>query len=139
LGCERILLIVAYGVVVNNIVLSFEYQALKGLPYDLPGMAIKSAIGFLLYTIVGFVVGRLSDTNRALNKALNEVKVLRGLVPICAKCKQIRDDQGYWRQIEEYLREHSEAEFSHGLCPKCAHELYGDPLVPPEAPRKAVR
>ncbi len=139
MGGERVLLLVAYGVVVNNIALTFEYQVLQRLPYDLLNMAIKSVIGFILYTIVGYVVGRLSDTNRALNKALNEVKVLRGLIPICAKCKQIRDDQGYWRQIEVYLRDHSEAEFSHGLCPKCAHELYGDAVAPPENAGKAVR
>jgi hypothetical protein len=58
--------------------------------------------------------------------ALANIKTLRGLLPICATCKQIRDDQGYWMQVEVYLREHAEVEFSHGMCPKCAYTLYPD-------------
>lgn len=54
-----------------------------------------------------------------LQKAASEIKSLRGIIPICASCKKIRDDQGYWNQLETYLHEHSEAEFSHGLCPDC--------------------
>ena len=61
-----------------------------------------------------------------LQKALAEIKTLKGIVPICASCKKIRDDQGFWNQIEAYVREHSEAEFSHGLCPDCARTLYPD-------------
>jgi DNA-binding response OmpR family regulator len=59
-----------------------------------------------------------------LEKALAEIKVLRGVIPICAACKKIRDDKGYWSQLEIYIRERSEAEFSHGICPDCAKELY---------------
>lgn len=59
-----------------------------------------------------------------LQSALNEVKTLRGILPICASCKKIRDDQGYWNQIESYIREHSEAEFTHGICPECIQKLY---------------
>jgi hypothetical protein len=55
-----------------------------------------------------------------------DVKVLKGLIPICAKCKKIRDDKGYWNQVETYIHEHSEADFSHGICPECAKELYPD-------------
>jgi hypothetical protein len=61
-----------------------------------------------------------------LQEALGQVKKLSGLLPICASCKKIRDDGGYWQQIEEYIRDHSEAEFSHGLCPECARKLYPD-------------
>lgn len=61
-----------------------------------------------------------------LQTALNEVKTLRGLIPICANCKKIRDDKGYWKQIEAYIEEHSEAFFSHGICPDCAQKLYHD-------------
>jgi hypothetical protein len=61
-----------------------------------------------------------------LQKALSEVKTLGGLLPICASCKKIRDDQGYWQQIEGYIREHTEAEFSHSICPECAKKLYPD-------------
>lgn len=59
-----------------------------------------------------------------LQKALSEVKKLSGLLPICASCKNIRDDKGYWKQIESYISDRSEAEFSHGICPDCAKKLY---------------
>jgi hypothetical protein len=59
-------------------------------------------------------------------KALDDLKILKGLLPICASCKQIRDDKGHWTQLENYIHEHSEAEFSHGLCPECARKLYPD-------------
>ena len=59
-----------------------------------------------------------------LKKALGEVKALGGLLPICASCKKIRDDQGYWNQLEHYIQKHSEAEFSHSVCPDCAKILY---------------
>jgi len=55
-----------------------------------------------------------------------ELKTLRGLLPICAHCKKIRDDGGYWRQIEAYISEHSEADFSHGICPDCARIAFPD-------------
>jgi PAS domain S-box-containing protein len=61
-----------------------------------------------------------------LQKALTEVKQLSGLLPICASCKKIRDDKGYWGQIESYISDHSEAEFSHGICPDCMKKLYPD-------------
>ena len=59
-----------------------------------------------------------------LTKALAQVKTLSGLLPICSSCKKIRDDRGYWNQIESYIVEHSEAEFSHGICPECLEKLY---------------
>lgn len=68
----------------------------------------------------------LERTVEQLKEALNMVKQLHGLLPICARCKKIRDDTGYWHEVEVYIREHTEAEFSHGICPQCAEELYGD-------------
>ena len=62
---------------------------------------------------------KLRDTIRALEDALLNAKTLKGLLPICSHCKKIRDDQGYWNQLEEYVHEHSEAEFSHSFCPAC--------------------
>jgi len=67
---------------------------------------------------------QLSRTMKELQNALGEIKKLSGLLPICANCKKIRDDKGYWNQIESYIRKHSEAEFSHGICPECARKLY---------------
>lgn len=59
-----------------------------------------------------------------LQKALQEVKTLRGLLPICASCKKIRNDDNSWQQIEEYIASHSDANFTHGICPECARRLY---------------
>jgi len=63
-----------------------------------------------------------------LREAMNKISTLRGLLPICASCKKIRDDKGYWNQIEVYISEHTEADFSHGICPDCAKDLYGEIL-----------
>ena len=54
----------------------------------------------------------------------SEIKQLRGMLPICSSCKKIRDDKGYWNQIEVYIKDHSDAEFSHGICPECVKKLY---------------
>ena len=62
--------------------------------------------------------------NEVLKRQLGEIQTLRGLVPICAKCKNVRDDSGFWQSIEYYVSEHSEAEFSHSLCPQCRDILY---------------
>ncbi len=61
----------------------------------------------------------------ALRDALANIKRLHGMLPICASCKKIRDDKGYWNQLEAYIEEHSEAEFTHGICPDCMKKLYG--------------
>ena len=66
----------------------------------------------------------LRSRNEELSRALGSVKQLSGLLPICAHCKKIRDDKGYWSQIELYISKHSEADFSHGICPECVHLLY---------------
>ncbi|MFC1840245.1 GAF domain-containing protein [Thermodesulfobacteriota bacterium] len=73
-----------------------------------------------------FTIEQLNEKNAQLQQALGEVKSLKGLLPICAKCKKIRDDKGYWTQIESYIKKHSEADFSHGMCPECEDELYRD-------------
>ncbi|MFC1743154.1 hypothetical protein ACFL35_04105 [Candidatus Riflebacteria bacterium] len=64
-----------------------------------------------------------------LQEALSKIKTLKGLLPICATCKKIRRDEGYWEQIEVYIREHSEADFTHSVCPPCAKELYGIDII----------
>ena len=70
----------------------------------------------------------LEKMNRDLTEALDEIKDLRGILPICAHCKKIRDDDGYWKQLETYFNKHAGIQFSHGICPKCAKELY--PEIP---------
>jgi hypothetical protein len=66
------------------------------------------------------------DLIKGLINALDQVKQLSGMLPICSSCKKIRDDKGYWNKIESYISDHSEAKFSHGICPECAKKLYPD-------------
>jgi len=65
----------------------------------------------------------LADRVRELEKALSEVKQLRGILPICSYCKKIRDDKNYWEQVEDYFARHTDAKFSHGLCPACYEKV----------------
>ena len=93
---------------------------------------IYDALGAVLY-VVGISRDiheqKLANAEREsllseLQQALGEIRTLSGIVPICASCKQIRDDEGYWHQVEKYVQEHSHAKFSHGLCPDCIKKLY---------------
>jgi hypothetical protein len=72
---------------------------------------------------------KLAETERErliteLQSAIEQIKTLRGIVPICANCKKIRDDKGYWQQVEAYVSRHTEAQFSHSVCPNCMKKLY---------------
>ena len=67
---------------------------------------------------------------KELREALSNIKTLRGLLPICSRCKKVMDDKGYWNQIETYIRDRSEAEFSHSICPPCYITLYPDLPLP---------
>ena len=85
---------------------------------------------FLLCSVIHDISKRKSTEKERerlideLQNALAEVKKLRGFLPICSSCKKIRDDKGYWNQIESYIRDHSEAEFTHSICPECTKKLY---------------
>lgn len=68
---------------------------------------------------------KVEERTRDLQDALDRIKTLSGLLPICSHCKKIRDDEGYWNQIDLYIERHSDAAFSHGICPDCMDELYG--------------
>ncbi len=74
----------------------------------------------------------IRQKNNKLEQVLQEVQLLSGLLPICAKCKKIRDDQGYWNEVEGYISKHSEADFTHSICPDCAVELYPGIILPPK-------
>ena len=77
-----------------------------------------------LEALVALRTRELQGRNEELSAALGNVKQLSGLLPICAACKKIRDDSGYWNQLESYISRHSEADFSHGICPECADEMF---------------
>jgi len=98
-----------------NEFLDLPYHLFGGLPT--PFNITENIFESLLILIVGLLVILLTL------KLLNEIRHLEGLLPICASCKKIRDRHGNWVQIEGYIRDHSDAEFSHGYCPDCAKEL----------------
>jgi|GEM_PF-1351462 len=82
------------------------------------------------------ITRELAIQKAELERARTSLKILQGLLPICSACKKIRDDQGFWQQIEHYIAEHSEADFSHSICPECARQLYPQYLrKDPEAPQ----
>ena len=68
----------------------------------------------------------LEKTNQELTTALAEIKTLRGIIPICSNCKKIRDDQGFWQQVESYVTEHTEVAFTHSICPDCIKDFYNE-------------
>lgn len=97
----------------------------------------------LMLVFGGILIGRwrdlvkaqrfLDQRNQELETALSEIKQLQGILPICISCKKIRDDEGFWQQVEVYIRDRSDAEFSHGICPECAKRHYGDFLPKTES------
>jgi hypothetical protein len=93
-------------------------------------LAILAAGVFFSLTLLinirtlNFKKEELAKSNENLNLALDQVKQLNQLLPICSNCKKIRNDSGYWEQIETYVTDHSNAEFTHSLCPDCAKKLY---------------
>jgi hypothetical protein len=111
-------------------VIRFLIQYAWGIPYELPVAVINGVLrlGVLLFII--FLIGKLSEQTQALR---TRIRTLEGILPTCAFCKDIRDADGGWCQIEEYVSSHSDARFSHGVCPDCAAKHYGTVLVPDAA------
>jgi hypothetical protein len=91
-----------------------------------PFTATNAAIRIAVLSLIGYLTYRTARQTRELER---EIKVLKGLLPICMFCKRIRDEREEWQKLEAYLSQHSEARFSHGLCPECAREHYGDYLA----------
>ncbi len=96
---------------------------------------LEQVVGYLLgFILLAVGIGRWLPKvieyqemiKKSLKKSNDEVKILRGFLPICASCKKIRDDEGFWRQIESYISEHSELKFTHSICPECAKKVYSE-------------
>lgn len=107
-----------------------DSPVLLSLPFEVLGLA-TSVLMLWGVAMVGPVfreaqAARASaeQTAQELQSAMDNIKVLHGILPTCAWCKKIRDDAGQWHQIEEYVRQRTEAEFSHGICPDCMKRLY---------------
>jgi DNA-binding response OmpR family regulator len=88
-----------------------------------PELIVRS----IKYSIERFgILREKEDLIEELENASKKIRALRGFLPICSNCKKIRDDSGYWEQVEEYIKSHSLAEFTHSICPECAKKLYHD-------------
>jgi hypothetical protein len=99
----------------------------SGLTTSWGGAHPATLLGAYVLALAGGVIvaWERDRTSRSRFRAVREIRTLRGIVPICAACKQIRDDDGYWHRVEEYVRMNTEAEFTHGMCPGCVQEYYG--------------
>jgi len=114
--------------------------SLNVYPYQL-GVSLRFLVSLLLVSIIAYSLevsrekygslllsehNQLQVEKRYLESALGKIKTLHGLIPICSHCKKIRDDKGSWQQVEAYVKDHSDAEFSHGICPNCLDQFYPD-------------
>ncbi len=107
-----------YALIIVSIVVQ-HFLLLSTIPWETKDLLIN-ILALCIFSLVAILA------HNFLYNLVNENKTLKGFLPICASCKKIRDDQGFWNQIESYIRAHSEAEFSHSICPDCAKELYPD-------------
>ncbi|MDB6118593.1 MAG: hypothetical protein JWO08_2374 [Verrucomicrobiaceae bacterium] len=106
-------------------VIRFCIQYAWGIPYPLPVAVVNACVRLAVLFIITFLCGKLSQQTQALRA---RVRTLEGILPTCCHCKDIRDEDGTWHQIEEYVTLRSEARFSHGICPGCIDKHYGDIL-----------
>ena len=89
-------------------------------PYDVEELQVRIGVGRKVIELQSLLAGRIAE----LQEAMAQIKTLRGLLPICMYCKKIRDDKQYWQQVEGYIAKHSEAQFSHGICPDCYKKYF---------------
>ncbi|MBN1382802.1 MAG: hypothetical protein JXA41_14110 [Deltaproteobacteria bacterium] len=98
-------------------ILAQHFILLGFLPWSLKDMMVN-VFGVASFAFIGAIV------HYFIHNAVKEIRTLRGIIPICANCKKIRDDAGYWHQVESYVAARSDAKFSHGICPDCMQLLY---------------
>jgi hypothetical protein len=102
--------------------LSLEWHWDVITPWTMIEPIVNAFVRIVVLVTIAYMTAMLSQERQALQE---EVRTLRGLLPICMVCKKIRDDQGDWQILEAYIMRHSEANFTHGLCPNCLQEHYG--------------
>jgi hypothetical protein len=126
----------AYQLVALSTAIWFVAEWYTGHPYS--GMLVyvwNGLIRFIAFFTAGFAVSRIQgllaeerQIAKELKDALEQVRTLSGLLPICSWCKKIKNDRGYWQKIEEYIQQHSDVQFSHGLCQDCASKVLNDEM-----------
>ena len=132
---------VAAGLIVSLVAVFLFDWSFDSTPHVLDFSVGAIVLGFVSVVVASIernrrsAMERLERSNRKLQTVLEEIKTLRGLLPICSYCKKIETDENTWVEIEEYVRKHSQAEFSHGLCPMCYRkqypEFYNQKFKPP--------
>ena len=134
----ELLIILVFGIVVYILAASYDIlERIVVFSRNYERVEIDEFITVLLFIAVALAFfsaqrwkeARNANTillqhNKDLQTTLYEIRQLKRIIPICAKCKQIRDDEGFWHQVESYISDHSEAEFSHSICPECMNSLY---------------
>jgi len=98
------------------------YNTVWSIPWTMVESVINAVIRIFILSLLAYLIDKVAEQNAATVK---EVRLLEGLLPICASCKKIRDEHDEWQQLEAYITRHSEAKFTHGVCPDCAKKLYG--------------
>lgn len=107
-------------------IIRFSIQYAWGIPYTLPVAIVNAVIRLAILFFITFLCGKLSQQTQALRA---RIRTLEGLLPTCSFCKDIRDENGEWQQIEEYVTSRSEALFTHGICPKCITKHFNDVMT----------
>jgi hypothetical protein len=127
-----------YVIAVLSAVVWLAADIFSGQRYTHVSFAVwNTTIRLLAFLVLAFTVARIRtllkqerSISDELEKTLSEVKTLTGLLPICAGCKKIRNDQGYWQQIEDYISKHTSAKFTHGLCQECMQKTLREGGIP---------
>ncbi|HNW35032.1 MAG TPA: PAS domain-containing protein [Candidatus Ozemobacteraceae bacterium] len=117
------------SVVFENIAFGADKKMKAVRASYIPARAANGKVIGFIATVEDITAQKLAERQRdqgleVLTQAQAEIKALRGIIPICCNCKKIRNDKGYWQLLESYIQEHSEADFTHGICPDCAEQLY---------------
>ena len=127
--------------VVCSVILAAIFNSIQGILFwgrisrdlliigTIDSVIISSAVVSLIIYFVRNTASlelRVNERTVELQEALEQIKTLRGIVPICSHCKQIRNDEGFWSQVEHYVEDHTHVKFSHGICPECKEEHYHD-------------
>jgi len=116
------------GIIPNMPVAEFSYHIGIGLAPIVFAIALAKRLRDMRQSYRRDLEEQVAERTSQLQDALDSVKTLKGLIPICSHCKKVRDDKGYWSHIEAYIQEHSQADLSHSLCPSCIEHLYGEDM-----------